>query len=273
MEGNNGQSGCDPCHGAFDGTTDGAVPPEHGFVTTSWTLQTVAGDAVAAGCSACHGYPPLAAGDPNAGQYADGSLEDYNFAGGAHGVNAHVPFGSVEGDAWGPCAMCHTNNTAHVMTTPVSGNRGNVTLSVDAAYRLIAANPTVYNGDPLVDAEFKTCDNISCHYGLTPDWAMRAQVAPGTLTVTSPGALPAAGSVGPGVSDFIVDRIQFSAAGGPVTVTSIKVQETGSAVNATDIAALKFYPRRQHGRQPGPPRGPPSAPAPTPPGIPATRRR
>ena len=158
-------------------------------MTTSWNLQTVSGDTISAGCSACHGYPPLARGDPNAGQYADSSLQDYTSGGGAHGVNGHVPFGSVEGDAWGPCGKCHDNGASHNMDTGAlnSTTWTNVTVAVDAAYNLggTASYQTAAIGDTAAPP-YKTCDNISCHYGLTPDWAMRAQVAPGTLTVTSP---------------------------------------------------------------------------------------
>jgi hypothetical protein len=68
---------------------------------------------------------------------------------------------------------------------------------------------------------------------------------PGTLTVGSTANNPAGGNVSAGIDNNYVERIELSAATGSVTVTELKVKETGSAADisqpAGDINAVRFY--------------------------------
>jgi hypothetical protein len=107
-----------------------------------------------------------------------------------------------------------------------------------------------YSGTPGQPADaangWKTCANTKCHYALSPSWSGRQQVTapPGVMTVSTPDALPAAGSVGQGTANNVVDKIRLQTdASGMVTDNQFKVRlKAGStAQNGTDIARVTFW--------------------------------
>ena len=84
-----------------------------------------------------------------------------------------------------------------------------------------------------------TCDNISCHYGLTPDWAMRSQsattlqIADGPADPTAAVYVPATGQTG-----VVTQQFRLAASTGTATVTQVVVTKAGTAVVSASGAHL-----------------------------------
>ena len=79
------------------------------------------------------------------------------------------------------CSDCHGHDgddpVAHLATpetepvTPTFVTMDSTT--INPLYWNQKLPSAIYNGDPLASATRKSCDNITCHYGKTPDWGMR----------------------------------------------------------------------------------------------------
>ncbi|MEW6487608.1 MAG: CxxxxCH/CxxCH domain-containing protein [Thermodesulfobacteriota bacterium] len=154
---NAGQSGCSPCHAAFDG----AAPGQHAFVTTVWPLQLVDGEVPPVGCDACHG--------DGAGRYAPVGLAYPNRAGehAAHLAQLEAklgyPAGTVDGvQQRAMCAYCHNDpvgigGSGHY---PPGYTGADEPADVGAFNRLwdgLADAGAVYS------AATGTCANLACH--------------------------------------------------------------------------------------------------------------
>jgi hypothetical protein len=228
--------GCDnasACHG--DASTG------HHLENSAWAVATT--DFGTATCSSCHGYPPLQTSDPNATQYDDDSEREYLYGGGAHGKNGHVPFGSTADQTWAKCNPCHadeetehTKNLSQLNATTWT----EVTVTIKADYDL--STGAVYDGTIGIDdpSVTKTCDNVSCHYGLTPDWAMRDLIVGDTISVTNGADNPAGTAYVPaaGQADVVMQQFSMTASSLTDDVTQVVVTKTGSAVVSASGAHL-----------------------------------
>ncbi len=217
-----------------------------------------------AACNSCHGRSTDSSGMP---YYNDGATYHTDavvkiasrsaYPDDAHSV--HVEFlvnklGYARGNT---CYVCHQGGGAQES----GGHPGNPTntsfksgatpdptyvqVSVDPAFWNNVGTGPVYSGTVGQAADgtngWKTCSNITCHYGESPSWANKIQALPGTLTVDTPDNLPAAGTFASGSTNNLVDKIRLAASGGDVTVSGIKVKQIGTAQDTSDIAAVTFW--------------------------------
>jgi hypothetical protein len=212
---NDALGGCEKgCH---------APPPEAFAMNTNSGWTVTYGDYGGGACNSCHGYPPMDPSFDNSAPsfYDDASTQDYNFGGGSHTVAGHIDPTVLIADAWDPCNKCHDNGGSHAMNTDLlsAQNGSEVTVVVDAGYQIGPSAPS-YDGStgplPTVGPPWKTCDNVSCHYGLSPDWAMRDQAGGDDLTI-SDGTPDPSGHIidasGGAVADTVIDYLDFAVTG------------------------------------------------------------
>jgi hypothetical protein len=227
------------CHGGY---TNLALDTNSG-----WTVTY--GDYGAGGCNGCHGYPPMDSSFDNSAPsfYDDASSQDYNFGGGSHTVAGHIDPTVTASDAWTPCRTCHMNEEgSHTKNTGELSAGTNVTVAVTTTYQIGPSAPS-YNGSvgplPTVGPPWKTCDNVSCHYGLSPDWAMRSQAGGDDLTI-SDGTPDPAGHIidasGGAVADTVIDYLDFSVTGAGGSLTAMTVNNAGTA-SSVDVTAFEFW--------------------------------
>jgi predicted CxxxxCH...CXXCH cytochrome family protein len=118
-------------------------------------------------------------------------------------------------------------------------------IDVSETYALVASPVYDDGGNPeLVEAPppFKVCGNISCHYGETPDWAMRAQIQPDEVSLlnasdTSGGIV----IVGSADNDMLSFDLQVTTNNddGQATLSSVSV--TFSGTTTSDVTRVGLW--------------------------------
>jgi predicted CxxxxCH...CXXCH cytochrome family protein len=257
------------------------VNPDHneGTNCTSCHPHGVTSDAKKFGfpqaaCNSCHGAASDTAGMPAFGDTGTYHADTNNVIGTRAGDNTvhkiHVNYlvgkrGVARSFA---CYVCHvgggsgesgghpgnpTNKTFKTGTQPTAVPYLQVALDNTGAVVNVwngAGTGPSYSGTPGTAADntngWKTCSNTNCHYALSPSWSGKQQITapPGTMTVSTPDALPAAGSVGQGTTNNVVDKIRLQTdASGMVTDNQFKVRllAGSTAQNGTDIAKVAFW--------------------------------
>ncbi|RJP19602.1 MAG: CxxxxCH/CxxCH domain-containing protein [Deltaproteobacteria bacterium] len=224
-----------------------------------------------AACNSCHGASSDTAGMPATGDTGTYHTDANNVIGTragdntAHKVHVNYLVNRRGVAAASTCYVCHKGGGAQETGHP--GNPTNTTFKSGSQptavpYVQIALDNTgavlnvwngagtgpAYSGTPGLGAGptngWKTCSNTNCHYALSPSWSGMQQAPAGVMTVSTPDALPAAGSVLAGSANNVVDKIRMQTdASGMVTDNQIKVRlKAGStAQNGTDIAKVAFW--------------------------------
>ena len=227
-----------------------------------------------AACNSCHGAASDTAGMPASGDTGVYHTDANNVIGTRGGDNTahkiHVDYlvnkrAVARSSA---CYVCHvgggsgesgghpgnpTNKSFKTGTQPTAVPYVQVALDNTGAVLNVwngAGTGPTYSGAPGSAADntsgWKTCSNTKCHYALSPSWSGKQQITvpPGTMTVSTPDALPAAGDVLAGSTSNVADKIRLQTdATGTVTDNQFKVRlKAGStAQDGTDITRVTFW--------------------------------
>jgi hypothetical protein len=143
------------------------------------------------------------------------------------------------------CSDCHGHNGEFTEPQHVEGAKATAgtpiawaNLDVALASSLGLRGAPSYS-DPADQSGIKSCDNISCHYGLTPDWGMRS--AAGLITLADQAG-PAGTTVTAPQTAYVVDNASFvSSVTGNVTVTSFTAANASGTATSADVTAVSIY--------------------------------
>ncbi len=184
---------CNVCHTTTNHYTS-TSGDGHNSGTRCTTCHSHSGDTVVDGnafspsgggaCNSCHGYPPqqgdgFACQDDPVCEGKGAHTQHINNIASAKGVTLdpnNDSFGT--GTAGIVCGTCHTNNSANHMSGTRVINFGDG--SSVAEYEFVNGLGLTYNGVPGTSSNtnFKSCSNISCHFGESPGWQDPATAGP-----------------------------------------------------------------------------------------------
>jgi len=221
------------CHDAAKVMGASTIFPESGLV------------GVGASCSTCHNYVNDA--DHSEDEFTKASNPATGWAttptrstGNWNTHQEHINTGLVE------CIDCHghqgstiEHNEGRDATASTTVDPAFVNVQVSQAFSLRGA--ATYLGDPTTPGDPKRCDNISCHYGLTPDWGMRNFAAPAGTVTPSAGPVITGTTIDDDTTHNVINALTFTHVGGDVTVSNFRISETGTAVPTTDITQIQLW--------------------------------
>ncbi len=151
-----------------------------------------------AGCSSCHGFPPISAG----------TLVSFPLSTGASTAGAHERHATGETNYNFACTNCHSNG---MPATPIADNN-----RIQIGFNMFGTGAGAYGGQPLINGYtyegtngttitggVKTCSNIYCHgnypgsgRNASPIWDNAGSAACGTCHGASNNQSPASGKHG-----------------------------------------------------------------------------
>jgi hypothetical protein len=145
------------------------------------------------------------------------------------------------------CIDCHghqgstiEHNEGREATASTTVDPVFVNVQVSQAFSL--SGPATYLGSPTTPGDPKRCDNISCHYGLTPDWGMRNFAAPaGTVTPSAGPGIPGT-TLNAGTTHNEIDYLVFTHTGaGDVVLSNFRISMSGVAYSPADVTQVQLW--------------------------------
>jgi hypothetical protein len=232
-------------YNATNGTCDSACHDDTKVMGAS-TIFTESGlIGTGATCSTCHNYVNDADHSEDEFGLASNSATGWattptRSTGNWNTHQEHINTGLVE------CTDCHghqgstiEHNEGRDATASTTVDPAFVNIDVNTAFNL--GGTATYLGSPTTPGDPKRCDNISCHYGLTPDWGMRNFAAPAGTVTPSAGPVITGTTVDDDTTHNVIDALTFTHTGGDVTLSNFRVSESGTAVPTTDITQVQMW--------------------------------
>ncbi len=161
---------CNSCHSNMNAG---------GTVTTATFSQPAKhmDQIVDAGCSMCHGYPPVRtmAGRGTNASYSSARIQNYSGGGGVHDVAGHLSPSLKESQNlfFTPCLTCHPNSQ-HNQASATFGAFSTqfVQVVVDPQFKFDKNRPIVYTAKQSGTGKTSgTCNNVACHMQKSPIWS------------------------------------------------------------------------------------------------------